>query len=192
MADFTEHVVEAQVPHSTALQATLDGGRHLTGPLARYSLNSGLLSPLARQAAADAGLGTTCRNPFRSIVVRAVEVVYAVEEAIRIIDDYQRPARPFHDVPPRAAVGHGVSEAPRGLLYHRYEIGADGLIRTAQIIPPTSQNQAAIEDDLRRLIEGNMDLDDTALTALCERGIRNHDPCISCAAHFLTLTVDRR
>ena len=192
VADFTDHVVEAQVPHSTALQATLDGGRHLTGPLARYSLNSSLLSPLARQTAADPGLGATCRNPFHSIVVRAVEVVYAVEEAIRIIDDYQRPARAFHDVPPRAAVGHGVSEAPRGLLYHRYEIGADGLIRTAQIIPPTSQNQAAIEDDLRRLIEGNTSLDDAALTALCERGIRNHDPCISCAAHFLTLTVDRR
>ncbi|OBF29749.1 nickel-dependent hydrogenase large subunit [Mycobacterium sp. ACS4331] len=192
VADFTDHVVEEQVAHSTALQSTLDGGRHLTGPLARYSLNSALLSPLVRQVAAEAGLGAECRNPFRSIVVRAVEVVYAVEEAIRIIDDYQRPPRPFQDVPARAGVGHGVSEAPRGLLYHRYEIGDDGLIRTAQIIPPTAQNQGAIEDDLRRLIDGNADLDDAALTALCERGIRNHDPCISCAAHFLTLTVDRR
>lgn len=191
-ADFTDHVVESQVAHSTALHATLDGKRYLTGPLARYSLNSSLLSPVARTAAAEAGLGATCRNPFRSIVVRAVEVVYAVEEALRIIDAYERPKKPFTDVPARPATGHGVSEAPRGLLYHRYEIDDGGLIRAAQIVPPTSQNQAAIEHDLRRLIAGNGSLDDEALTSLCERAIRNHDPCISCATHFLTLRVDRR
>ena len=83
-ADFPAHIVETQVPHSTALHATLDGGRYLTGPLARYTLNSTQLSPVARQAAAAAGLGATCRNPFRSIVVRAVEVVYAVDEALRL------------------------------------------------------------------------------------------------------------
>ncbi|BBZ12725.1 Ni/Fe hydrogenase subunit alpha [Mycobacterium branderi] len=136
VAEFGDHVAELQVPHSTALHATLDGGRFLTGPLARYSLNSTTLSPTARQAAAEAGLGDECRNPFRSIIVRAVEVVYAIEEALRIIAEYQRPSRPFVEVPARAGVGHGVSEAPRGLLYHRYEIGADGLIRAATIIPP--------------------------------------------------------
>jgi sulfhydrogenase subunit alpha len=115
VADFTEHVVESQVPHSTALHATLDGGCHLTGPLARYSLNSSALSPLAAQSAARAGLSDECRNPFRSIIVRAVEVVYAIEEALRIIGEYQRPSRPFVDVPVRAGTGHGVSEAPRGL-----------------------------------------------------------------------------
>ena len=192
VAEFTDHVVEAQVPHSTALHATLDGARHLTGPLARYSLNSAQLSPIARQAAAEAGLGAECRNPFRSIIVRAVEVVYAVEEALRIIDDYEPPPRPFVEVPARAGVGHGVSEAPRGLLYHRYEIGEDRLIRAATITPPTSQNQAAIEYDLGRVVTANIGLDDEALTTMCERTIRNYDPCISCATHFLTLTVERR
>lgn len=187
---FSDHVVESQVPHSTALHATLDGGRYLTGPLARYSLNSTALSPIARQAAADAGLGSECRNPFRSIIVRAVEVVYAIEEALRIIAEYQRPPRPFVDVPARAGVGHGVSEAPRGLLYHRYEIGDDGLIRAVTIIPPTSQNQAAIEHDMAQLVAVNASMDDAALTSLCERAIRNYDPCISCSAHFLTLTVE--
>ena len=90
------------------------------------------------------------------------------------------------------APGTGSARHPRGLLYHRYELDADGLIRSATIIPPTSQNQAAIEDDLRRVITANLDLDDASLTALCERAIRNHDPCISCAAHFLTLSVRRR
>jgi sulfhydrogenase subunit alpha len=192
VADFSDHVVESQVPHSTALHATLDGARYVTGPLARYSLNSAALSPIARQAATDAGLGDECRNPFRSIVVRAVEVVYAIEEALGIIEEYDRPAHPFVDVPARAGVGHGVSEAPRGLLYHRYEIGDDGLIRAATIVPPTSQNQAAIEHEMAQLVAANLSLDDEELTSLCERSIRNYDPCISCSAHFLTLTIERR
>jgi coenzyme F420-reducing hydrogenase alpha subunit len=191
VADFTAHVAESQVPHSTALHATLDGGRYLTGPMARFSLNSSALSPVAAQAAAQAGLSADCRNPFRSIIVRAVEVVYAIEESLRIIDEYQRPARPFVEVPARAGVGHGVSEAPRGLLYHRYEIGEDGLVSAATLIPPTSQNQAAIEADLANLVSDNLSLDDATLTALCEQLIRSYDPCISCSAHFLTLTVQR-
>lgn len=192
VAEFSEHVRETQVPHSTALHATLDGRRHLTGPLARYTLNYDVLSPLAREAATSAGLGRECRNPFRSIIVRAVEVVYAVEEALRIIESYQRPVRPFVDVEARPGVGHGVSEAPRGLLYHRYRIDDDGLIAEADIVPPTSQNQAAIEDDLARVVVAAGGLDDAALTAMCERAIRNYDPCISCSTHFLTLTVNRR
>jgi len=189
--DFTTHVVESQVPYSTALHATLDGGRYLTGPLARFSLNSSALSPVAAQAAARAGLSAECRNPFRSIIVRAVEVVYAIEEALRIIDEYRRPSRPFVDVAARPGTGHGVSEAPRGLLYHRYRIDTDGLVSEATIIPPTSQNQAAIEADLARVVSDNLALDDAALTTLCERVIRSYDPCISCSAHFLKLTVRR-
>jgi sulfhydrogenase subunit alpha len=192
VAEFSEHVVEAQVKHSTALHATLDGARYLTGPLARYSLNSAALSPVAREAAAAAGLGTVCRNPFRSILVRAVEVIYAIDESLRIIAEYERPTRPFVDVPARAGIGHGVSEAPRGLLYHRYEIGDDGLIRSATIVPPTAQNQAAIEHEMAELVTANLTLDDATLTSLCEKSIRNHDPCISCSAHFLTLTIDRK
>jgi coenzyme F420-reducing hydrogenase alpha subunit len=191
LADFTDHVVEEQVPHSTALHARLDGHPFLVGPLARYAINSDLLSPTATQVAAEAGLGPVCRNPFRSIVVRAVETVYALDEALRLINEYEPPSPSFVDVQARPGVGHGATEAPRGLLYHRYEI-ADGLITSANIVPPTAQNQAAIEADLGRLVAGNLDLDNTALTALCEQAIRNYDPCISCAAHFLELTVDRR
>jgi sulfhydrogenase subunit alpha len=192
-AEFEQHVVEEQVPHSTALHARLAGhdGTYLTGPLARYTLNSGVLTPLASQAAAAAGLGNACRNPFRSIIVRAVEVVCALEEAIRIIGEYEPPAAASVPVPPRAAVGHGVSEAPRGVLYQRYEFDSDGTILGARIVPPTSQNQTAIEHDLRQFVQSRLDLDDEQLTRACERAIRNYDPCISCATHFLTLSVDR-
>ncbi|MEE1784944.1 nickel-dependent hydrogenase large subunit [Streptomyces sp. SP17BM10] len=197
--EFGDHVVEHQVPHSTALHSELDGRRHLTGSLARYAISGRWLSPLALQAAQDAGLGdprqgAVCRNPFRSIVVRAVEVLYAVDEALRLIDAYEPPARSHIDVPPRAGTGHGATEAPRGLLYHRYTLDAKGTVTDASLVPPTAQNQGAIEEDLRRLVQERMAVGeptDAELTALCERAIRNHDPCISCSAHFLDLTVDR-
>jgi coenzyme F420-reducing hydrogenase alpha subunit len=197
-AGFEQHIIEEQVPHSTALHARLTGagrsgdGRYLTGPLARYTLNSGSLPPQAARAAAEAGLGPSCRNPFRSIIVRAVEVVCALEEALRLIEEYRPPAAPAVAAAPRAGTGYGVSEAPRGVLYHRYDLDDDGVIRSARIVPPTSQNQRAIEDDLRRFVAARLDFDDTRLTIECEQAIRNYDPCISCSTHFLDLRVDRR
>jgi sulfhydrogenase subunit alpha len=191
-AEWDEHVIEEQVPHSTARHAHLSGGsRYLTGPLARYSLSSRWLSPLAREAARAAGLGPACANPFRSIIVRAVETVYAIDEALRLIEAYEPPEPPAAEVLPRAGVGHGVTEAPRGTLYHRYEIAEDGTIVSARIVPPTSQNQAAIEADLGAFAQARLGLDDAELTRQCEQAIRNWDPCISCSAHFLDLTVER-
>jgi sulfhydrogenase subunit alpha len=188
---FERHVVEEQVPHSTALHARLAGERYLVGPAARYTLNSQWLSEQARAAAQEAGLGAECRNPFRSILVRAVEVVYAIDEALRIIEAYEPPDRPAVDVEPHAGVGYGATEAPRGVLYHRYELDPDGLVTAARIIPPTSQNQAAIEDDLHRFVASRLDLADEQLQWECEQAIRNYDPCISCSTHFLDLTVIR-
>ncbi|MEU2266701.1 nickel-dependent hydrogenase large subunit [Streptomyces olindensis] len=196
---FLDHVREEQVPHSTALHSRLEGRRHLTGPLARFAIGGGLLSPTALEAAREAGLGdpahgAVCRNPYRSVLVRAVEVVYAVDEALRIIDAYEPPARPHVDVPPLRGTGHGATEAPRGLLYHRYRLDAEGTVTDACLVPPTAQNQGAIEDDLVRIVERTLaegDPTDEELTRLCERAIRNHDPCISCSAHFLDLTIDR-
>ncbi|MFC4119870.1 Ni/Fe hydrogenase subunit alpha [Nonomuraea zeae] len=190
VADWPRHVVEEQVPHSTALHARLDGRPgYLTGPLARYALNAARLSPLASRAAADAGLGPVCRNPFRSIVVRAVEIVHACEEALRIIERYTPPDQAALPVTARSGEGHGASEAPRGTLYHRYRIDDAGLIAEADIVPPTAQNQARIEADLHALVEPRLSLPVPELTELCERAIRNHDPCISCSAHFLDLRL---
>ncbi len=191
-AEFDAHIVEEQVEHSNALHARIrERGTYLTGPLARYSMASGALRPLAREAAAEAGLGAACHNPFRSIIVRAVELVQACDEALAIIEDYEQPDAPHVEVTPRRGYGHGATEAPRGMLYHRYEIDEDGSILDAKIVPPTSQNQLAIEDDLRAVVEAGLDLPDEQLKLRCEQAIRNHDPCISCATHFLKLTVDR-
>jgi coenzyme F420-reducing hydrogenase alpha subunit len=190
--EFDDHIVEEHVEHSTALHARIRArGSYLTGPLARFNLASSALRPLARDAARDAGLKAPCRNPFRSIVVRAVELVEATDEALAIIDAYDEPDASAVEVTPRRAVGHGATEAPRGLLHHRYEIDDDGTILRARIVPPTSQNQRWIEEDLRAVVERFADLPDDELTLRCEHAIRNHDPCISCATHFLELTVDR-
>lgn len=192
VGEFLDHVEEHQVAHSTALQARLlRRGEYVLGPLARYAIHGSKLAPTAATAARSAGLGPICRNPFRSIVVRAVEVVHAFETGLAIIDNYDQPDVAAVNVEVAEGVGHGVTEAPRGLLYHRYELDAAGLITDAVITPPTSQNQAAIESDLWQFVERNLHLGDEELRRRAEVTIRNHDPCISCATHFLDLTVTR-
>ncbi|WP_089718241.1 Ni/Fe hydrogenase subunit alpha [Candidatus Entotheonella palauensis] len=190
--DYNAHIVESHVPHSTALHSVLrDRGAYFVGPLARYHLNFDRLSPLAQEAAQAAGLSPLCSNPFQSIIVRSVEVLYACDEALRLIETYEMPDQPAVPIEPRAATGHACTEAPRGILYHRYDIDEQGLIRDAQIVPPTSQNQKTIEDDLRVFVPPRLALTQDALTWQCEQAVRNYDPCISCSTHFLTLHLER-
>jgi len=190
--DFEHHFSESHVEHSNALQGSRHGGgAYLVGPLARYNLNADRLSPGAQEAAHEAGLGSMCRNPFQSIVVRAVELLYACEEALRIIRSYEPPEPPFVDVAPRAATGAACTEAPRGTLYHRYALDERGMILSARIVPPTAQNQQSIEHDLRTFVERHLDVPQDRLTWQCEQVVRNYDPCISCATHFLDLQISR-
>ena len=188
--EYNEHFEEIHVEHSNALHGLhRKRGSYFVGPLARYTLNADQLSPVAQQAAIDAGLGETCNNPFKSILVRAVELVYACDEALRIINDIDLPDKPAIDVPIRAGVGDGCTEAPRGILYHRYEIDDAGKILRAQIVPPTSQNQPSIEADLGAFVQQNLALGKNDLQWRCEQAIRNYGPCISCATHFLELDI---
>lgn len=190
--DYNTHFVETHVAHSTALHSVLRArGAYLVGPLARYNLNFDRLSPLAQEAARTAGLSPVCTNPFQSIIVRSVEVLYACDEALRLIEAYEMPDQPAVSIEPRAATGHACTEAPRGILYHRYQVDEQGLIREAQIVPPTSQNQKTIEDDLRAFVPPHLALSKAALTWQCEQAVRNYDPCISCSTHFLTLHLER-
>jgi coenzyme F420-reducing hydrogenase alpha subunit len=192
VSEYEEHFVEEHVARSNALHSRIrERGSYLCGPLARFALAYDRLSPLAQEAAVSAGLSPSERNPFRSIVVRGVELVYAADEALRLIAEYEEPDAPAVEVEPRAGVGHGCTEAPRGILYHRYELDDDGTILDAKIVPPTSQNQRVIEEDLRGVVERSLDLPDDELALLCEQSIRNYDPCISCATHFLKLEVER-
>lgn len=189
---FADNFYESHVARSNALHAHMaDGATYMVGPLARYANNFDRLPQVCRDTAAEAGLGPVVRNPFLSIVVRMIEVQFACLEAARLIRSYDAPEPPHIDTPPRAGTGQGCTEAPRGICHHSYTLDVEGRIVTAQIVPPTSQNQPQIEADLARVIRASLDLPDDALRHLCEQMIRNYDPCISCATHFLKLNVER-
>jgi sulfhydrogenase subunit alpha len=182
---------ERHLQHSNALHGFEKGkGPYSVGPLARYALNFDSLSVLAKDVAREVGLAAPVKNPFKSIIVRAIETVYAYDEALRIIEHYEQPAAHATPVTPRAGIGFGATEAPRGMLYHRYRIGDDGLIVDARIVPPTAQNQPTIEEDVRRFVTKYIALPREELTWKCEQTVRNYDPCISCATHFVELDID--
>ncbi|MEN6601839.1 MAG: Ni/Fe hydrogenase subunit alpha [Bryobacteraceae bacterium] len=191
-AEYEDRFFEQHVKHANALHSQLrERGSYMVGPLARFNLHSAKLTPAARQAASAAGLGVPCLNPFKSIVVRAVELVFACEEALRLIAEYEPPPAPRAEFNYRAGTGQAATEAPRGLLYHRYIVDEQGIITGAKIVPPTSQNQKRIEDDLWRFVPQLAGQPIDRMTWACEQAIRNYDPCISCATHFLKLEIRR-
>ena len=191
-AEYEDRFAESHVKHSNALHSTVRGrGSYLVGPLARFNLNFDKLPEVARKAALEAGLKPPVRNLFRSIVVRAVELVFSCAEALRIIGKYEPPGAPRVEAPNRGGVGQAITEAPRGILYHRYAVDENGLIVTAKIVPPTSQNQKRIEDDLREYATHLAAWPLEEATWKCEQAVRCYDPCISCATHFLKIVVER-
>jgi coenzyme F420-reducing hydrogenase alpha subunit len=190
VADYEAHFRERQVAHSTALHSLMEpnGRPYLCGPLARMATSHDLLPPRALRAADTCGIEWPSGNPFQAIVARAIELVAAFEEAARIARDYRAELSvPRVEAVPRAGEACHATEAPRGLLYHRFSIGDDGLVAAAAIVPPTSQNQARIEADLAAYLPTVLGRDDADATRRCEHLIRTYDPCISCATHFLRI-----
>ncbi|MGO9985973.1 MAG: Ni/Fe hydrogenase subunit alpha [Rhodomicrobium sp.] len=192
IADYEQEFEERHVEHSTALHSVLKRrGNYHVGPMARYALNFDRLPASIQNLAREAGLGSVCKNPFQSIIVRAIEILYACEEALRLIANYEPPRIAAVKLEPRESVGFGCTEAPRGICWHRWEFEADGSIRRVRIVPPTSQNQPTIEADLAAVAGSILDRPDDFIRHRCEQTIRNYDPCISCSTHFLKLTINR-
>jgi len=190
--DWRTEFSEEQVAWSHALQARgSEGQPYLLGPMARITLAGDRLHPTAAAALRRTGLGPEIAvNPYRSIVARAVELVDATAEALDIVDSYERPDAPATSWKPAPASAAWATEAPRGLIFHAYELDDHGLVAHAQIVPPTSQNQAAIEADLAAFAPSVLGLSHDQATLRIEQLIRSYDPCISCATHFLDLTVE--
>jgi sulfhydrogenase subunit alpha len=188
MDEFPNHFEEYQVPHSNALQCRRRGGSaYFVGPLARWNLNHERVTPAVLDLAREVGFAWPCRNPYMSIVVRCLEVAYALDEALRLIENYEPPERPWEPHQPQPGQAAWITEAPRGILYHHYEVDARENVVRATIIPPTSQNQRQMEEDLARFAPSVLALDPDEAALQCERVVRNYDPCISCATHFLKL-----
>jgi coenzyme F420-reducing hydrogenase alpha subunit len=190
MDQFPEHFEEHQVPYSNALQCRRrGGGAYFVGPMARWNQNADRATPDVQALARETGIAWPCRNPYVGIVVRALETAYALEEALRLIEDHEPPDVPAVPYECRAGAGAWITEAPRGILYHRYEVNATGHITHATIIPPTSQNQRQMEEDLVRFAPTVLDMPEDQAAWRCEQVVRNYDPCISCATHFLKLRL---
>ena len=186
--EYEFHFEERHIGHSNALHSVLKGlGAYHVGPLARYNLNFDKLTPLAKEVAQDVKMLPVVNNPFKSIVVRSIETVYAFDLALQIIAEYEEPPEPSIPVTPVPGIGFGASEAPRGTLYHRYRLDDEGLITDAKIVPPTAQNLPTIEADLRKFVTANIDMEREQLTWKVEQVVRNYDPCISCATHFVRI-----
>lgn len=191
--EFAERIKEHQVSHSTAFHALLDGQPYLVGPLARINLNHDRLPARILALLERHDITFPSRNMFDSIVARSVEIYLAINEAVTILGKYQVPEKSNTRLELKTGVGFGCTEAPRGILWHRYELDDNGLIKEANIIPPTSQNQARIEQDLQQSLQDyGLEKDEALLRNHGEQIIRNYDPCISCATHFLRLDIDRR
>jgi sulfhydrogenase subunit alpha len=190
MDQFPAQFEEYQVPYSNALQCRRKGGgAYFVGPLARWNLCAEQAGSEIRELARETGIAWPCRNPYASIVARALETAYAVDEALRLIEAYEPPEAPAIIYEPRDGSGAWITEAPRGILYHRYEADAGGHVRLATIVPPTSQNQRQIEEDLIRFAPSVLGLPEDQAAWRCEQVVRNYDPCISCATHSLKLRI---
>jgi len=189
---FEDHFVEHQVEYSHALRSlTKEGGSYMVGPLARVNLNFEQLHPKARELADEIGFKPPVTDPFKSIVARALELVHALEQVKEEVEFYYEPARPHPSYEYREGTGYGVSEAPRGVLYHSYQVNRKGYVEKAKIIPPTAQNQVRIEEDVRELAPRIIEASPEEARRLSEMAVRNYDPCISCATHFLKLRIRR-
>lgn len=189
VADYEREFEEVHVAHSTALQSVQTAGRtsYFVGPLARINLAREQLSPTARRLADEIGLEQPCINPYKGIIARALELVHAYEEALTILREFRpfQPSRIAYGY--RAGSGCWATEAPRGLIFHRYSVDEFGKVQAAKIVPPTSQNQLQIEDDLRTMLPGILHETDDQVALKCEKLVRSYDPCISCSTHFLKI-----
>ena len=190
--DLEKNITVEQKIYSNALHYRLKNGRpYITGPIARFNLNYDLLAPEVKDILEKAGYKAPLKNTYQSIVARAAETYHAVLEIKKLIESYSEPPQPYIEAEVRAGKGAAISEAPRGMLYHYYEIDENGKIVYANIIPPTTQNYAAMEEDIIKVQDLIVNAPREKAQRVVEMTIRNYDPCISCSVHAIKLKILR-
>jgi coenzyme F420-reducing hydrogenase alpha subunit len=185
-----ERVVNEYVhPQSTAKWCKWHRHSYAVGALARFNLNADYLQPLAAATATSLGLKKGACNPFLNNVAQVVESVQVVERSLQLIDvilsagiTYERPK-----IQPKAGVGVGAVEAPRGILFHKYEFDEKGTCVRANLCIPTNQNHANIQDDFDAFVPQIINKEQDEIRLLMEMLVRSYDPCISCSTHYLNV-----
>lgn len=183
--DFLRSVV---IPYSQAEGYVFSENHedYLTGSLARVNLNLDQISQRTRKDI-EPYLGFfPSNNIYDNNLAQAIEILICVDEAIDIMKNITiHPETPIK-VPPKAGIGVGVIEAPRGILYHMAETDDKGTIKAYDVIVPTAQNQINIENDLKKYFNDNITTKEKQeLQIEAEKIIRAYDPCMSCATNFL-------
>ncbi|RIK67656.1 MAG: Ni/Fe hydrogenase subunit alpha [Planctomycetota bacterium] len=194
-ADYRKRIMESIVEHSAAKHCrSPNSPTYAVGALARFNNNHSQLHPIARQTARDLGLEPICENPFHNNTAQLVESVHCVEASIEIIDELLTRGMKVEPLmtPTRHGTGVGLAEVPRGLLVHEYTVDKDHRIEGANLIIPTGQNLANIEEDMREMVPRLLTsgLGREEMTLKLEMLVRAYDPCISCATHFLDVAWD--
>lgn len=188
--EFDQIFLEFQTPHSTAKKCRIKGKeKYVVGPISRFNNNYEKLSETALKVSKEIGLKPMEKNSFKTILIRMVEIIHSLEKSVEIIKNYKKPNIKT-DFRTKKSTGTGISEAPRGILWHRYSFNEDGKILEADIIPPTSQNQDAMEDTVKNYLSRFSTDNIKKLVFEAEKIVRNFDPCISCATHFLKVDKD--
>ncbi|RLB03452.1 MAG: Ni/Fe hydrogenase subunit alpha, partial [Deltaproteobacteria bacterium] len=201
--DYRKVTNEFVVPHSSAKHAKASRQSYMVGALARFNLNYEKLHPKAKDAAKVLGLKPINKNPFMITVAQIVECVHCLEESISIIEHFKEKGVDHSQeivvglnenkvIPVKAGDGVGAVEAPRGILFHNYEIDNKGKIINANCVIPTSQNVNNIEQDMKKFVPEIIEKTDEEVTLLLEMLVRAYDPCISCSAHFLNVKFVNR
>jgi coenzyme F420-reducing hydrogenase alpha subunit len=178
---------EYLVDHSVAKHAKHKRDSYMVGALARVNLHYDKLHPAAKQVAEALGLSVPNHNPFMINLAQVVETVHAVEHSLRMIDELEAAGLREEDrsVPVKAGTGIGAADVPRGILFHEYSLDENGTLTGSNLIIPTGQNLANIENDMRALVPQILDRPQEEVRHLCEMLVRAYDPCISCATHVL-------
>jgi len=180
---YGEHFQEAEVPYAFAKKSVVgDQNTIRVGALARLNNKFDKLQERTRSVAREVGFSPPDDNPFHNNLAQSLEVVDGIEQCIQILESTS-----FEDeelfASPEAGEGGAITEAPRGLLHHWYEVDRQGVVEEANIVTPTSHNFLVIERDLKELVTQHRDLDAPKLKLLCEQLVRAYDPCFSCSVH---------
>jgi coenzyme F420-reducing hydrogenase alpha subunit len=178
-----EHTV---LPYSQASGYKYKGGSYMVGALARINLAKDRLHNRTKETLIETLKLFPSTNIFHNNLAQAIEILHSIDDAIDILTHYNFKQETIIKNPPSEGVGVGVIEAPRGTLYHKVVIDANGIVKEGEIVVPTGQNQINIEEDIRRLVEELLSkMTKKQIIREIEKLIRAYDPCMSCASHFL-------
>ena len=184
--EFLSQVKEFQSVDKVAKRTHFFEKSYMVGALARLHNNQAKLNPEAKKLLEKSGLKFPYYNPFYNILAQAIEMVHCFEESIKILEKIANQQIEVGEaiIKNRTGEGIGAIEAPRGTLFYDVKI-KNGIVKNVNIITPTAQNIANLEDDLEEFekMGGFKGLNTKEREDRIKMLIRAYDPCVTCSVH---------